>query len=169
MDEKVKKYLEERNNAILKEKQDEKSKMLIALGLYNEKKVFAEPKLESMHYPYVEYDKDTDNYFYVDKVAIEVSDAEFAEICKVAPEKEQFVNDAISLGKESSLKNWGTFFVVIGILDLIGGIVLGISGENWGYAIAGISCFFTCMIINVFVKVVANISVRVNEINEKVK
>lgn len=170
MDEKVKNYLEERRNAILQEKQEEREKKLIALGLFNEQKVFSEPKLELARYPYSEYDAETENYYYIKRTAIDVSDAEFDEICKVAPKNEEFANYAISLGKELSLKNWGSFFIVLGILDLIGGIVaLGISGENWIFAVAGISGFFVCLMFNALLKVIANISARIDEINKKTK
>lgn len=168
MNELVKKYLDERNKAIEEENRKKREKRLISLGLYTEEKVYADPKIEYANNEYPHYDKETNSYYGFKKTAVEVSDEEYEQILKVIPPKEKTVDPDISPDKESSLKGWGTFLVVLGFIDLVAGIIVAVVEEELMFALVGISLLFTCLILGAFLKVIVNVSVRVDEISRNI-
>ena len=100
MNEKVKQFLdwkktlEAEKQAELEKKRaeefkKEKEQLLLKLGLFE--KVYSEQPMDgiSEEFPYYEYDKETNKYRYYKKVVVEVTDEEYAEICKYAQEEEQ--------------------------------------------------------------------------------
>ena len=166
MNKQVQAFLEEKRKEQEQKAIKEKNGILSALNLCIEKKVFSPEKTKKTEYPYVNYDEEEDNCYYTEKEAIEVSEEEYAEILKYIEKK----NPLFDTEEEYSLRNWGTFIGILGIVCILAAIcVLTVSAlKEYVLAIilvcAGISLLFEWHLCTVF----ANISISSKEILRRI-
>ena len=121
MNEKLKKYLDEKKDEELSLVNAEKKRKLIGLGLYD--KVYSPDNKYSDEYHFEEWDKETSQTKYYKKAPIEITDEEFELLKKYSNStaKELF-NKENTISKILSAIAWITF-----IFGFIAGIVAGAS------------------------------------------
>lgn len=95
MNEKVQAFLAKAEQEAQIQKKAKRDKHLISLGLVDETKL---TQVEPTH-PGAQYDKETDK-FYVADTALEVTDEEYAAICRIVPEPDdEEINDYMKNNK----------------------------------------------------------------------
>ena len=178
MNEQVSKFLEEQKQKKEKEIKQKRINHLASLGLYDfEKcsKVYAQnqkmdkQELDLYGYRY----KDDNGYFKIDgpKYAIQVTDEEYAEICKYCPPQKDAGNfDKDKDDEENKLFKFGEALSVIAYLSaaiiIISVIVLlAIDTDNWmialGMLFVCIVCVLSALCNSYLLKVIAKISRKI--------
>lgn len=109
----VKEFLDTRKELELKNKMEEKEKVLIDLGLYE--KVYSPDDDYSVEYSWVEWDNELSKNRYYKKVVVQVSDEEYEEIKKYSSKEVKKEKNVIA-----------TILTVVAWIMYIGGFILGI-------------------------------------------
>ena len=174
MDELVQDYLEKAKTAVAAEESKKRNKHLISLGLYHTERVYG---------PYggkfLLYDKEQKRHYYEKKIPVEVTNEEYAEICKYAsrnkveediPEEPKVKE--VSNSAERILGGFNTFLLCVNILMAIVVLVGAIStGEMMPVGMAilvAILIVAGAILVWATVKVCLNISNNLHEINAKI-
>lgn len=121
MNEQVKNLIEEKIKGFREIELEKKKKHLIKLGLVDKK------KLEIIKYSYffegAKYDFKEGIYFKEVPVTLELSDEEYAELCKYYPEEVNIEKDQYTEQKMrkdiSSIKSWVMFWSILSIVIAI--------------------------------------------------
>ena len=113
----LKEFLDKKQAEQRKEFESERDQLLVSLGLVKFEKVYSPSGKQTG--PYVKYDKEAKNYYYVKhKTPIEVTDEEYEQIKKYAlTQKPQKSNEVD--GTESGLKLVNGVFWVLAIIGFV--------------------------------------------------
>ncbi len=166
MNEKVKTLIEKRKAELEENKQKERDKHLISLGLIDESK--NERHYISYHHASAKYDREK-RMHYIPGSVLDISDAEYEEICKYFPPVEKTIQIEPT-SAEKTLSVIATIILVVGILgSLISLVTLAFPDEYgntsdsfslMGFAISIsilISTLITWSFLKVFCEMAANI------------
>ncbi|MDR2970349.1 MAG: hypothetical protein LBU83_00260 [Bacteroidales bacterium] len=114
MNEQVEKFIKEKKEAIENVELEKRKKHLRIIGLIEKKRTYQ----KQYDFKYNIYDEERKEYYYETKGAIEVTDAEYAEICKYYPPfKEKEVKYAGSGVK--TLYGFGIAFYIIASIAIL--------------------------------------------------
>lgn len=171
--EQAKKTQIETSDLEMQRQQAERDALLISLGLYRNEIVEVEKQVAyKINFDGVKYDEENDIYYREIKCALDVTDEEFEEIKKYAPQKENIgrkEGDDINNSAEQLLGVInGLSLVVCCILALIL-VVGGISNSESYEVCIGVCLALVSLISYACIKVVLNISNNLHQINSKLK
>ena len=145
MNEIVAKFIEEQNEKLRQEKQKEKDKHLLELGLIDEnlsEKQYAGASTtegDAKVWGYKHHD--SKGYFKIIKgVPLNVTDEEYEEICKVSPPTKTIPDDKFQvelLEKTDSIRKMVKFFVILTVISMVCGFILALvalsKGSTYSY------------------------------------
>jgi hypothetical protein len=134
MNEIVVKFIKEQNEKLRQEKQKEKDKHLLELGLIDEnlsEKQYAGASTtegDAKVWGYKHHD--SKGYFKIIKgVPLNVTDEEYEEICKVSPPTKTIPDDKFQvelLEKTDSIRKMVKFFVILTVISMVCGFILAL-------------------------------------------
>lgn len=168
MNEKVEALISKRKEELRKRSLKRRNQHLVDLGLVSEKST--RQYFDTwQNTPDCKWDEEKKKYYIGVEVPLEVTDEEYAEICKYFPETTSMV-EIETFGAEVTLKTIASIILVVGILSFLILVGMAITGEFPPvvvvYAIVvliiGLSFWaaFRCF---------ANISISLKKINSKIK
>jgi hypothetical protein len=145
MNEIVVKFIKEQNEKLRQEKQKEKDKHLLELGLIDEnlsEKQYAGASTtegDAKVWGYKHHD--SKGYFKIIKgVPLNVTDEEYEEICKVSPPTKTIPDDKFQvelLEKTDSIRKMVKFFVILTVISMVCGFILALvalsKGSTYSY------------------------------------
>lgn len=173
MDELVKDYLEKAKATVASEESKKRNKHLISLGLYHTERVYG---------PYggkfLLYDKEAKKHYYEKKIPVEVTDEEYAEICKYSSRiveeddiPEKILKTEIDNRAERILGGFNAFMLCVNILLavalLVYAVIIGEMMSIWAAALVVVLAIAGSVLVWATVKVCLNISNNLHEINAK--
>lgn len=172
MDEQVKAFIEKAKEQSAQNAQKERDNILISLGLTKGTRREYGPYGR----PFLTWDSDEKKYYYDAPVPVEVTDEEFAEICKYipkeVPEKEQVEPEEkpeFNNGAEKTLNTFNTTVLVICLIAAFISLVGAFLDEDWLLAGIGAALAVVSILTWSVIKVYINISNNLHEINGKMK
>lgn len=122
MNEKVKTLIEKRKTELEETKQKERNKHLISLVLTDESKT--ERQYIGYYKESAKYDKEKKMYYIESAGALDISDAEYEEICKYfSPTPEKKVKVDYQGSGVRTLNGFGTFFFVIASVAMLVAVI----------------------------------------------
>ena len=150
-------------------REEERARNLIAAGLYEQERVYSDDLTSDCP----NYDVEKKKYYGTKKKPIEVTDSEYAEILKHIG-----ANDVIKAAQttddnsaERTLGGIATLFLVLAILIVIIGFCVLLCGLAYGMTVFAVSLLLFVVLLGTWaiMKVLANISLTLKEINSKTK
>ena len=173
MDERVKKFIDAAKAAERQRFEHERDSLLISLGLIDPDKTHREYS-DYYSVTYSDWDAEKGKYYRVVTEPIEVSDEEYEEIKRYAPndaKKEILGEELIENGAEKFLSVINGLSLAIGIITSIVLFVMAISAyKNGGYMLLSAAIVLLISLVSwAIVKVVLNVSNNLHKINSKIK
>lgn len=185
MNQKVEEFLAKAKAAEKQQAEKEKRRVLISAGLYEKETTYSDKYTDQCPY----YDNEKRQYYGTKKNPVEVTEEEYAEILKYTKaqkenEEEEILREApINDGAEKTLNSIATLTLVCGIIAAI--ICFAtlcfhkVPAAGYTYITetkfdpAGLGIAISVLIVSIatwaMMKVFANISLTLNELNSKIK
>ena len=161
MNPKLQAYLEKAKEERRKQELEKRNAFLISLGLIDEEKsiikwskTFRDSE-DNSEYP--NYDEKKDMYYRGTKVAIEVSDEEYAELLRLNPQKAPEIKE-LSRSAESLLGTLNSLFLLVGVAIAIILVIMGFSNSQLIMVIYGVVILISVLVYWAACRVFLNIS-----------
>lgn len=166
MNAQVQEFLNIRNVSSEERKRKRREKHLIKLGLIQENKIILDEWDGSAN---CKYDNETGKYIKGTVKAIDVTDEEYAEICKVCPEDEEKHEQTETEAKAENILNIiATLYLAAGIILGVLLLVAGISGEGGTtHFLWAVVCLLNSSLVWALLRCFANISTTLTEIKKQ--
>ena len=169
MNPKVEELISKKKEEIKEQQLKKREKHLISLGLTKD-----ETQIQYLDYytnsPDCKWDAEKKKYYIGVASALDVTDEEYAEICKYFPEKENPTDNNESFGAENTLKTIAGIILGIGLISTFVLVTLVISGVL--PLIAILYAVILCMSILgswAILRCIANISITLKQIKAQIK
>lgn len=169
MNPKVEDLISKKQEEIKQAKQERREKHLIKLGLTAEgtKRKYMEYYTNS---PDCKWDEDKKMYYIGTAVPIEVTDEEYAEICKYYPEEENDTAKNGTYGAENTLNTIAGIILGLGIIATFISIISVFATGMPFITVLGIIILFLIILGSwALLRCFANISITLKEINARIK
>lgn len=168
MNPKVEELISKKQEEIKKEKQKKRENHLIRLGLTTGiQRKYMEHYTTS---PDCKWDEEKQMYYIDSAVAMEVSDDEYAEICKYYPEEEIGVVKSETYGAENTLKTIAGIILGLDILAIFVIIItVLVTAMPFITILYAIILFLVILGSWALLRCIANISITLKEIKAKIK
>lgn len=169
MNPKVEELISKKQEEIKSEKQKRRENHLIRLGLTADgtQRKYMEYYTNS---PDCKWDEEKQMYYIGSAVAIDVTDEEYAEICKYYPEGETNVVENETYGAENTLKTIAGIILGIGIIaTFIFIITVFATGMPFVIVLGAVILFLIILGSWAILRCFANISITLKEIKAKIK
>jgi len=125
MNEKVEKFLQVQKEIELQKK----NKHLISLGIIDDslaEKIYLKGSYSEEYAKYYHFYKDDKGWFKYGKgiKAVQVTDEEYAEICKYSPQQDNSINhEKEIISQLNSIRQMVKFFLILTIISLVAGVI----------------------------------------------
>lgn len=129
MNEKVEKFLQVQKEIELQKK----DKHLISIGLIDDssaEKIYVQGSFTEENAKYYNYFKDDKGWYQYGKgiKALQVTDEEYAEICKYSPSEDNSLNhEKEIISQLNSIRQMVKFFLILTIISLVAGVITCLS------------------------------------------
>lgn len=165
MNTQVQDFLDKKNAEIKQEKQKLREKHLLDLGLtQGQECVWLDSWDGSSD---CKYDSERGKYYKGTPKAIEVTDEEYDEICKVCPEGEINVQTKIETGAESTLTAIAICYLFAGGIGSILLFTIGIVANNISYIVGSIVCLMNTLLVWALLRCISNMSITLKQIKSQ--
>lgn len=172
MNQKVQDFIEKAKTLEKEHDAKERAEVLISAGLYDEERVYSNRWTDDCP----KWDVEKQQYYGISRTPLEISNEEYAEVLKYS----ELIKGLDDLNNDSTLDNVGAENALntVAILELVCGIIISLILLCAGFAVEGYLLYGVCIggivlimsIVNwSIMKVWANISMSLKEINQKVK
>lgn len=168
MNEKVEELISKRKEELRKQSLKRRNQHLVDLGLVSEKSTrqYFDTWQNTSD---CKWDEEKKKYYVGVEVPLEVTDEEYAEICKYFPENTSMV-EFETFGAEVTLKTIASIILIVGILASLILISMTISGEFPPIVVVyAILVLITSLSFWAAFRCFANISISLKKINSKIK
>lgn len=182
MNPKVEKWLQEQKEALAASKKAQRDKHLIKIGLCSEENsLYMDGTGNTITKEQYDSFKAIGRTAYARRGALDVTDEEYAEICKYAPENKTDIDEKAENGimkVANAVKSIGVIlWIILALIGLVSGLALASWGFSFGLFIAyffggafsGFICWLGCYMVWAVLKVFTNISRTLYRIEEKQK
>lgn len=172
MNERVEELLKSRREFLEKEKIDKRNQHLIDIGLYDigESIIWTDDWNDDAK-PGWKYDEEKGKYYKVlqsQKKAIEVTDEEYEEICKLFPEGKVLKDAApINIKAERTLRTIAMVILISGILSSFLIVVISLSSSTPILALIAIPCLLMTLYSLALLRTFADMSITLKEIERQ--
>ena len=169
MNPKVEELISKKQEEIKEQQLKKREKHLISLGLTKD-----ETQIQYLDYytnsPDCKWDAEKKKYYIGVASALDITDEEYAEICKYFPEKENPTDNNESFGAENTLKTIAGIILAIGILSLfVGTIIVLVEMLPIMTLLSTAKFFLTTLISWAIMRCIANISITLKQIKARIK
>lgn len=168
MNPKVEELISKKQAEIEKERLERRENHLIRLGLTKDgtTRKYMEYYTNSRD---CKYDEEQHKYYIDSKIPLEVTDEEYAEICKYYPEEDHTITNE-NYGAENTLKNIAGIILGLGIVATLIFIIVVLSSEMPFISILYAVILFLIILGSwALLRCFANISITLKEIKAKIK
>lgn len=169
MNPKVEDLISKKQEEIKQAKQERREKHLIKLGLTEEgtTRKYMEYYTNSRD---CKYDEEQHKYYIDSKIPLEVTDEEYAEICKYYPEEENDTAKNDTYGAENTLKTIAGIILGLGIIAIFISIISVFATGMPFITVLGIIILFLIILGSwALLRCFANISITLKEIKARIK
>lgn len=174
MNNKIQEFIHEKKERLESSKQAQRDKHLIKLGLIDEEKSNREYS-DAYSHTHSDYDSEKGKHYSEVKVALNITETEYEELCKYFPLESEEVVDLNTY--ENTLNTFGNITLIVGLictLYLFFSIALidvpfgETEFDLAGFAIT-LSVLLTSILTWALLRVISSISINVRQLNNKTK